>query len=42
MKAGDNDSIVYNQLLQLQFLLKKESSIKGLCKKKNICNKFNL
>ena len=36
MQTKDNDSIIFNQLLQLQHLLKKESSIKELCKKENI------
>ena len=34
MQNEDNDSIIFNQLLKLQILLKKESSVKELCKKK--------
>ena len=34
MQNVDNDSIIFNQLLKLQILLKKESSVKELCKKK--------
>ena len=34
MQSEDNDNIIFNQLLKLQSLLRKESSTKELCKKK--------
>jgi len=38
MQNEDNDNTIFNQLLKLQCILRKESSVKELCKKKNIIN----
>ena len=36
MKKDENSVVVFDKLLELQSLMKKESSLKELCKKKNL------
>ena len=42
MENKENNNSIYNKLLKLQCLLKKESSLKDLCKKKKILLRYNI